>query len=231
MQHDVHYIHNVHDVRSRRIRRKTFAQIAFLDLPSKKRNVDGTGKLMDSPFRLSRELKSITAAVATLSKRKGAQDIADLASLEMVPVVAKIQNSVRESRDFSNVDACASFMARDQECLQNDRRFGSGMIEAASLVLRLQQFHDAILQFHAVRKTGSKNRCQSPSAATEAVGIERRTGNPRTVFQPICQQLRLEIFRDFLQRFGVNEGRTGLRCRIYAQERSRNPIVQFVATC
>ena len=69
-------------------------------------------------------------------------------------------------------------MARDQECLQNDSRFTPGMIEAAFLVLRLQQFHDAILQFHAVRKTRSKNRCQSPSAPTETVGIERRTGDP-----------------------------------------------------
>jgi hypothetical protein len=36
-------------------------------------------------------------------------------------------------------------MARDQECLDNDRPFRSGMIEASLLVLRLEEFHHTVL--------------------------------------------------------------------------------------
>jgi hypothetical protein len=102
-------------------------------------------KLVDSPFTLRREYESIAATVPTLSERKSAENTADLASLQTVPVAAKFQDSVRERRDFSNVHTCPSFMACDQECLQNSRRFASGMIEAAFLVLWLQESHDTLL--------------------------------------------------------------------------------------
>ena len=32
------------------VRRKLFTNVAFLDLPSKKRNVQGTSQLVDPPF-------------------------------------------------------------------------------------------------------------------------------------------------------------------------------------
>ena len=99
-------------------------------------------ELVDSPLTLSRKQESITSAVPTQSKRKRAKDTADLASLQTVPVAPKIQDSVRKLRDFPNVHACPPFMARDQECLQNDGRFASGIIEPALFVLRLQESHD-----------------------------------------------------------------------------------------
>ena len=114
---------------------------------------------MDSSFTLGREQESIASAVPTLSKRKRAQDTADFASLQTVPVATNIQDTVRELRDLSNMHTCLSFMARDQECLENNRRFTSGMIEAAFLVLRLQESGNTLLQFLAVRKARPEDRC------------------------------------------------------------------------
>jgi hypothetical protein len=75
----------------------------------------------------------------------------------VIPIAAKIQDSVRQLRDFSNVHACPPFMAHDQECLKNDCRFTSSMVESALFVLRLQESHDTHLQFLAVRKTGTED--------------------------------------------------------------------------
>jgi hypothetical protein len=52
-------------------------------------------------------------------------------------------------------------MARDQECLDDDRRRTSSLIKAALLVLWCQELHHAFLQFRTVRKTRPEDGPQS----------------------------------------------------------------------